>query len=385
MSTKTNGPERLQRFIELMMRGYVTNDVAYEDNGALRLQTFVDRIANDLGLKVMREMRYFEGGRPMMAYHLPKQDLDAVRGAVAQLSQFESNCGPAIRQLHDSHPFADGGLPDMPGISSAENSLLPTARRGDGGEHLNATILKLLHQKDVWLTSRYVNDHYESTRLAHVVWDYRRKGYVIDDEDRPNAGGKGVHSAYHIFTDQRERDAWLAEQVKKRYTQDEAKAIKAVKVSKGFTKSAKPAHKSLAATPHAGGSKFGGYVRTSVGQASAGQSTGQSTGHTAAQSSGHRQFFQPTAHQAPTKPPQGAMARLSNLQKAQVTPRFEVNSPAAVPARELNRAFPAAGSKAVFEMGGVHYIRKFRPRKHAETIVAWETYWDVAQPGAPAA
>lgn len=68
------------------------------------------------------------------------------------------------------------------------------------------------------------------------------------------------------------------------------------------------------------------------------------------------------------------MARLGALQGSRPQ-RIEVDSAPAVPAAALNRAFPGAGSNDVVKLGGLDYIRKFRPRKDGEKVVAWETFW----------
>lgn len=355
MSRKSNRPEQFRRIVEMMSSSWVTPDDAFQATGALRLATFVAELANDLGLSVLRQRRYFPGGRSMMAYHLPSQPSHAFAAAAAKLPEFMRGVADALQQLERRHPRAQGTLPDLPGMSLQELGPNDRAARGEDGKTLKQTVLDLLREPDFWLTSKHVQEHYDSTRLAAIVEVLRGEGHNVIMEMRPNATGKGQHGAYHLFTDPAEEAAYLAER-------EVVERMRAAAVSaKPIPAPAKP--RSAAQATIAGTSPYGRWMPTAAPQQA------PSPG---APSRGL--FGKPTAPAA-SVPSNSVMSRLSALRQpgAAVIP---------VPAARLDAMYPKAGSGEIVRLEGREYRRRFRPEAKDGTgrVTKWAGFWELNPP-----
>lgn len=373
--------ERLARLIGLMSRYWVDPDFAAEDMEDRRLAISKAYLVNHLGLVMFIEERVKEGLRPVQIHHLPRQDQSTVDHAISLLTEHELNSGvaAALRALAQHHPFSGGDIPQKPGWTRAEAAALGIKyqSRGGDGKSLKEACLELI--SEVWLSSREWDRRMHTTRLAAVIDDLKEEGYDISVEMRSNeSGAKKPFAVYHYFTDAGERDAWKQEQALREFKrkQDEAAAAARVEADEKARRDQKvldaaarrAGHRSLAKTPHSGGSQYGGWVKP-----------GFLNGGATVKPSASRQLFKaPERPAVPTRPPAEAMARLGSLQ-GRGPLKVEVDSAMHVPAAALNKAFPNARSKEVVQLGGMSYARRFRARKEGESVVAWETFWELVE------
>lgn len=362
MSRKSNRPEQFRRIVEMMSSSWVTPDDAFQATGALRLATFVDELANDLGLSVLRQRRYFPGGRSMMAYHLPSQPSHAFAAAAAKLPEFMRGVAHALQQLERRHPRAQGTLPDLPGMSLQELGPNDRAARGEDGKTLKQTVLDLLGEPDFWLTSKHVQEHYDSTRLAAIVEVLRGEGHNVIMEMRPNVTGKGQHGAYHLFTDPAEESAYLAER-------EVAERVRAAAITqKAAPAPAKP--RTPAQASIAGSSAYGRWM-----PASAPLRAHNATPVPGAPSRGlfgrAPALVAPPA--TPAVPSASVMSRLSALQQPGAV---------AIPVARLDALYPKAGSGDIVRLDGREYRRRFRPaaKDASGRVTQWTGLWEVNPP-----
>lgn len=373
--------KRLARLIGLMSRYWVDADFAADDMKDLRLAVSKAFLVNHLGLHMFIEERVKEGLRPIQIHHLPRQDPSTIEHAISLLTDHElkTGVGDELRALAHRHPFSGGDVPEKPGWTRAEATALGIQyqSRGGDGKTLKQACLELI--SEIWLSNREWGLRMRTTRLAAVIDELRADGYDISVELRVNESGSGMpYAVYHYFTDPDKRAAWKEEQAIKELqrTQEEAKAAalkeaeeKARRDQKVLDAAARRAgRKTLAKTPHSGGSQYGGWVKP-----------GSPQGGVTVKPSANRQLFKaPVQQAAPTRPPAEAMARLGSLQ-GKGPPKIEVDSAPHIPAAALNKAFPNARSRDVVQLGGLSYTRRFRARKDGETVVAWEVSWELVQ------
>ena|GEM_PF-5129974 len=371
--------QRLTRLVGLMSRYWVDPDLAAEGVEERRLAISKAYLVNHLGLVMLIEDRVKDGLRPVQIHHLPRQSPEVIRQALSLLTPHEVHAGlaAALKALTEMHPFAGGDVPGKPGWTREEAAALgivATKRTADG-QSLKMTCLAMISER--WMSNREWEQATRSTRVAEFIRALREDGYDISKEDRPSdSGNKMPYTAYRYFVDPGERDAWKQEQAVKEYMKTRAQADEAARSEvaakalrdKRILEAAgrRRGYGALASTPHSGGSKYGGWVRPAVPPAVA-----------RATPAVRQLFVAPAQPAVPSRPPANAMARLGALQGHRPQ-RIEVDSAPAVPAAALNRAFPGAGSNEVVKLGGLDYIRKFRPRKDGEKVVAWETFWERA-------
>lgn len=363
----SNRPEQFQKLVEMMSRDFVTPDIAFKEVAALRLATFADEMANEMGLHLVKEMRYFEGGRPMMAYHLPQQGPDVFKRAAINLPASMRRAASALYELARCHPRADGSLPDLPGMSLEDRGTVKRIARGDEGKTLKQTVLDLLMQPDYWVTAQHIQERYDSTRLAAIVEVLQRKdGYSIQKEIRPNVGSKGTHGAYHIFTDKEAERLYLAGRA-------EMDRMKALADEQALDRVESVKHMPTLA----GGSKFGRWVQP---QAAPQPGTSRSL------------FGRTKPAPAPTPAPRtGSLFGQGSAPQGQsgAAPASFRGSDAGIPAARLDAANPKVQNNEIVQLDGVAYRRKFRAasKDAAGKVTKWEPYWmrDHGVPSVPAA
>lgn len=366
--------ERLARLIGLLSRYWVDPDMAADDMEDRRLAISKAYLVNHLGLVMFIESRVKEGLRPLQIHHLPKQDHRLVERAVALLTEHEVNKGvaAALQALTNQHPFPNGAVPEKPGWTRDDARVMGIKRKSRMGDGRSMKEVALEMISDHWVSVREWEKLTSSTRLPAIIEDLEKDGYEIAVEMRANeAGAKKPFAEYHYFADPGAHAAWKQEQARKEYVRAQAEAeaeerrtaaaagAARQKVLDGAARRSRTGPRSLATTPHAGGSQFGGWVK---GRGQPGQSGGAPK----------QQLFR-----APSAPPVAVQGRLNELQR-RVTPKVEVESPEGVPATELNLRFPHARSTDVVEHGGLRYLRRFHPGKEGDAVVRWETSWEPA-------
>jgi hypothetical protein len=371
----SNRPEQFARIVDMLSRGWVTSDDAANDNGALRLATFIDELANDMDLNILRERRYFEGGRPLKAYILPPQMPKAFLKAAETLPEFQRSVSRVLTALEFNHPLRGLALPPLPGRALSELSPGERKARGDDGKHLNRTVFEMLQEPGYWVTSRFIYEHYDSQRLASIVKELRYKGHNVITEMRNNPTGKGRHGAYHLFTDKDEESAYVKAAGEKALARKKAEED-AVKRSAAAKEAARAAKATLRA-----GRSHRRQQQSLPGTTQLGR--WMQSPSTLSLSAGPA-FTRPvSAPMAPSAPSASVTSRLDALSKAASAPARDFSAPH-IPAAELNAAFPRAVSNEVVAYEGVQYRRKFRPAKSPGSGSKWEPFW-LAEASTPAA
>lgn len=358
----SNRPEQFESLIEMMSRDFVTPDMAFTEVGALRLATFADEMTNEMGLRMLKEMRYFEGGRPMMAYHLPQQEPGVFKRAAINLPPNWRRVASALYELARLHPRADGSLPDLPGMSLEERGAVKRVARGEEGKTLKQTVLDMLMQPGFWVTAQFIQEEYDSTRLAAIIEVLQRKdGHSIQKEMRPNIGANGTHGAYHIFTDKEDERLYLAGRA-------EMDRLKALADEQALDRVESVKHMPTLA----GGSKFGRWVQPQ-----------------AAPAPGTSRTLFGRAKPAPAPVPSPRTASLfgsppaPQVQSGAAQASFR-GSGAGIPAARLDAANPKVQNNEIVQLDGVAYRRKFRAavRDASGKVTKWEPYW-MADHGVP--
>ena len=239
--------------------------------------------------------------------------------------------------------------------------------RGDEGKTLKQTVLDLLTQPDCWVTAQFIQEKYDSTRLAAIIEVLqRRDGHSIQKEMRPNIGAKGTHGAYHIFTDKEDERLYLAGRA-------EMDRLKALGDEQALDRVESVKHMPTLA----GGSKFGRWVAPLPAPA-----PGAS-----------RSIFG-KARPAPVPIPAPRTASLFGCAPAPqgqsgAAPASFRGSDASIPAARLDAANPKVQNNEIVQLNGIAYRRKFRAasKDGSGKVTKWEPYWLVERgvPSVPAA
>lgn len=354
--------------------------------------------------------------------------------------ELDCGVADALRNLCYSHPFAQGDFPEKPGYTLAEASAAGFVRatRGEDGMSLEMCALKWI--SECWVTNRHWVERYASTRISEYKRKLEESGYDISVEYRTSdTDSKQTYAFYRYFVDPVERAAWNAEQqiklelsnaeeaerladkaqakadtlerqiaaaaakdaerVARRAAAAEAKeskvakreAAKADTVERRIAAAAAKEAERVARSAAAAEAKESKVAERKAAKAPETPQTSNriptginaiapvaappapiSLASAPGEDSDRGRDFrrEPAPFHSPVAPsPAPVMATPR-------APKREIVSALGVPAGDLNRLFPWAGSRAVVEHHGMQYIRRFRPVKHNGAVQAWETFWE---------
>ena len=396
---------RLAHVIDLLSREWADAILVAEVTKECRLAITKSYLVNALGLKMFIETRVTDGIVEMQIHHLPRQEPAVVEEAIAMLSEHELDNGvaDALRSLCRAHPFAGGDFPAKPGYTLAEAHAagFTRAKRGEEGESLELAALKWI--SECWVTNREWTERYASTRISQYISILGKRGYDISVEYRTSdADSIQNYASYRYFVDPVERAAWNAEQQWKLELSDAEEAARVLakaqdradKTERRITATAAVDAARVerrAAAADAKQAKIDAKAAAKLAKAKPSISIAPMVEAPMAvpavtspdrliDSLSRREYCVEPAH------PRSAPIVLLPVLRAQPTtygtPKREIQSSRGIPAVDLNRIFPRAGSKAIVTHGGAQFIRRFRPVKQGGTVQAWETFWENASSAA---